>query len=55
MTTADPERAAATIGGGTWTIDRNHSLIEFAGRHFGIAHVKAALPAFLEPSRSTKL
>jgi polyisoprenoid-binding protein YceI len=31
---------AAQIGGGTWTIDANHSLIEFAAKHFDIAYVK---------------
>src|ERR1700738_3415567 len=31
---------AAQIAGGTWTIDTNHSLIEFAARHNEIAYVK---------------
>ena len=36
MTTAQGSR----IAGGTWTIDPNHSLIEFAARHFDVAYVK---------------
>jgi polyisoprenoid-binding protein YceI len=35
-TTSQP----AQIAGGTWTIDTNHSLIEFAARHNEIAYVK---------------
>src|SRR5919199_1118069 len=31
---------AAQIAGGTWTIDTNHSLIEFAALHNEIAYVK---------------
>src|SRR5438270_13001370 len=29
-----------SIAGGTWIIDTNHSLIEFAALHFTIAYVK---------------
>jgi polyisoprenoid-binding protein YceI len=32
--------AQSTIASGTWTIDANHSLIEFAARHNEIAYVK---------------
>ena len=42
MTTAQ----AAQIAGGTWTIDPNHSLIEFAARHFEIAYVKGRFRKF---------
>jgi polyisoprenoid-binding protein YceI len=42
MTTAQ----AAQIAGGTWTIDANHSLIEFAARHFEIADVKGRFRKF---------
>ena len=37
---------AARIGGGTWTIDPNHSLIEFAAKHFDIAYVKGRFRKF---------
>lgn len=36
----------ASISGGTWTIDPNHSLIEFAARHFDIAYVKGRFRKF---------
>src|SRR5215208_463622 len=36
----------AQIAGGTWTIDTNHSLIEFAARHNEIAYVKARFRKF---------
>ncbi len=42
MTTAQ----AAQIAGGTWTIDPNHSLIEFAARHNEIAYVKGRFLKF---------
>jgi len=42
MTTAQ----AAQIAGGTWTIDTNHSLIEFAARHNEIAYVKGRFNKF---------
>ena len=42
MTTAQ----AAQIAGGTWTIDTNHSLIEFAARHNEIANVKGRFRKF---------
>lgn len=34
------------IAGGTWTIDTNHSLIEFAARHNEIAYVKSRFRKF---------
>jgi polyisoprenoid-binding protein YceI len=37
---------AQQIGGGTWTIDPNHSLIEFAARHNEIAYVKGRFRTF---------
>ena len=37
---------AAQIAGGTWTIDTNHSLIEFAARHNEIAYVKGRFRKF---------
>jgi polyisoprenoid-binding protein YceI len=36
----------AQIAGGTWTIDTNHSLIEFAARHNEIAYVKGRFRTF---------
>jgi polyisoprenoid-binding protein YceI len=45
MTTTSP-KDIAQIGGGTWTIDPNHSLIEFAARHFDIADVKGRFRAY---------
>jgi polyisoprenoid-binding protein YceI len=45
MTTTSP-RDIGQIGGGTWTIDPNHSLIEFAARHFDIAYVKGRFRSF---------
>jgi polyisoprenoid-binding protein YceI len=42
MTTAQ----AAQIAGGTWTIDTNHSLIEFAARHNEVAYVKGRFRKF---------
>jgi polyisoprenoid-binding protein YceI len=44
MTSSAPQ--AAQIGGGTWTIDPNHSLIEFAAEHFTIAYVKGRFRRF---------
>jgi polyisoprenoid-binding protein YceI len=43
MTTA---AQATQIAGGTWTVDANHSLIEFAALHFTIAYVKGRFRAF---------
>jgi polyisoprenoid-binding protein YceI len=43
MTTA---AQAAQIASGTWTIDSNHSLIEFAALHFTIAYVKGRFRKF---------
>jgi polyisoprenoid-binding protein YceI len=37
---------AAQIAGGTWTIDTNHSLIEFAALHNTIAYVKGRFRKF---------
>src|SRR5438105_13694696 len=37
---------AAQIGGGTWNIDANHSLIEFSAKHFDIAYVKGRFRKF---------
>ena len=37
---------SAQIAGGTWTIDTNHSLIEFAARHNEIAYVKGRFRKF---------
>jgi polyisoprenoid-binding protein YceI len=37
---------AAQIAGGTWAIDTNHSLIEFAARHNEIAFVKGRFRTF---------
>lgn len=45
MTTTSP-RDLAQIGGGTWTIDPNHSLIEFATRHFDVAWVKGRFRSY---------
>ena len=45
MATTSPQEAAQ-IGGGTWTIDPNHSLIEFAARHFDVAYVKGRFRSF---------
>ncbi len=36
----------AQIAGGTWTIDPNHSLIEFAALHFTVAYVKGRFRKF---------
>jgi polyisoprenoid-binding protein YceI len=36
----------AQISGGVWTIDPNHSLIEFSARHFDIAYVKGRFKSF---------
>src|SRR5579859_459697 len=44
MTTSATQ--AAQIAGGTWTIDTNHSLIEFAALHNTIAYVKGRFRAF---------
>ena len=43
MTTA---AQSAQIAGGTWTIDTNHSLIEFAALHNTIAYVKGRFQKF---------
>jgi polyisoprenoid-binding protein YceI len=45
MATASP-KDVAQIGGGTWTIDPNHSLIEFATRHFDVAWVKGRFRSY---------
>lgn len=37
---------AQQIGGGVWTFDTNHSLIEFAARHNEIAYVKGRFRNF---------
>src|SRR5713226_7282769 len=42
MTTAQ----ATQIAGGTWTIDPNHRLLEFAARHNEIANVKGRFLKF---------
>jgi polyisoprenoid-binding protein YceI len=39
-------RQAAQIAGGVWNIDQNHSLIEFAAKHFDIAWVKGRFKSF---------
>src|SRR5437879_7808344 len=44
MTTSEPR--TAQISGGTWNIDPNHSLIEFAAKHFDIAYVKGRFRTF---------
>jgi polyisoprenoid-binding protein YceI len=44
MTTTTPQ--GAQIAGGTWAIDKNHSLIEFAAKHFDIAYVKGRFKEF---------
>src|SRR5438128_531134 len=36
----------AQISVGTWNIDPNHSLIEFAAKHFEIAYVKGRFKSF---------
>src|SRR6476660_6088543 len=38
--------AQSAIAAGTWTIDTNHSLIEFAARHNEIAYVKGRFRKF---------
>lgn len=43
--TTTPQQAAQ-IAGGTWNIDQNHSLIEFAAKHFDIAYVKGRFKSF---------
>jgi polyisoprenoid-binding protein YceI len=45
MTTTNPQQAAR-LGAGTWNIDTNHSLIEFAARHNDIAYVKGRFRSF---------
>lgn len=37
---------AAQLAAGTWTVDTNHSLIEFAARHNEIAYVKGRFRTF---------
>jgi len=44
MTTTTPQ--GTQIAGGTWAIDKNHSLIEFAAKHFDIAYVKGRFKEF---------
>jgi len=44
MTTTSPQ--GTQITGGTWAIDKNHSLIEFAAKHFDIAYVKGRFKNF---------
>ena len=44
MTTTSPQ--GTQIAGGTWAIDKNHSLIEFAAKHFDIAYVKGRFKNF---------
>jgi polyisoprenoid-binding protein YceI len=44
MATTAPQ--GTQISGGTWTIDKNHSLIEFAAKHFDIAYVKGRFRDF---------
>src|SRR5579859_5714722 len=44
MTTSAAQ--AAQIAGGTWTVDTNHSLIEFAALHNTIAYVKGRFRKF---------
>jgi polyisoprenoid-binding protein YceI len=43
--TTTPQQAAQ-IGGGVWNVDQNHSLIEFAAKHFDIAYVKGRFKGF---------
>lgn len=43
--TTSPQQAAQ-ISGGVWNIDQNHSLIEFAAKHFDIAYVKGRFKSF---------
>ncbi len=43
--TTTPQQAAQ-IAGGVWNIDQNHSLIEFAAKHFDIAYVKGRFKSF---------
>src|SRR5579864_260713 len=43
--TSSPAQAAR-LGAGTWTIDTNHSLIEFAALHNTIAYVKGRFRQF---------
>jgi polyisoprenoid-binding protein YceI len=43
--TTTPQQAAM-ISGGVWNIDQNHSLIEFAAKHFDIAYVKGRFRSF---------
>jgi polyisoprenoid-binding protein YceI len=45
MTTTSPQQAAQ-LGAGIWNIDPNHSLIEFAAKHFDIAYVKGRFKSF---------
>ena len=45
MTTTSPQHAAQ-LGAGAWNIDQNHSLIEFAAKHFDIAYVKGRFKSF---------
>jgi polyisoprenoid-binding protein YceI len=44
MTTSTPQ--GTQIAGGIWAIDPNHSLIEFAAKHFDIAYVKGRFKKF---------
>jgi polyisoprenoid-binding protein YceI len=45
MTTTSPVQATQ-LGAGIWNIDPNHSLIEFAAKHFDIAYVKGRFRSF---------
>jgi polyisoprenoid-binding protein YceI len=44
MTTTSAQ--GAQIAGGAWNIDPNHSLIEFAAKHFDIAYVKGRFRSY---------
>jgi polyisoprenoid-binding protein YceI len=46
LTMTQTAAQAAQIAGGTWTIDTNHSLIEFAALHNTIAYVKGRFRTF---------
>ncbi len=43
--TTTPQQAAQ-IAGGVWNSDQNHSLSEFAAKHFDIAYVKGRFKSF---------
>jgi polyisoprenoid-binding protein YceI len=46
LMTSSQTSQSAQITGGTWAIDKNHSLIEFAAKHFDIAYVKGRFKNF---------